>query len=93
MNRKSVAGQPSNVPHIRGDNPLSMTTAELRAALESLGLTQAEAARILGIDRRTIRRYLAGPDAPSGRAIPVPIAKILRLALAGKLRLADIASA
>ena len=70
-----------------------MTATELRYVLESLGLTQAEAARILGIDRRTIRRYLAGPSEPSGRAIPPSTAKLLRLALAGKIRLADIASA
>jgi transcriptional regulator with XRE-family HTH domain len=70
-----------------------MTATELRDALESLGITQAEAARILGIDRRTIRRYLAGPDAPSGRAIPVLTAKILRLALAGKLTVADVEAA
>jgi transcriptional regulator with XRE-family HTH domain len=70
-----------------------MTATELRATLEGLGITHAEAARILGIDRRTIRRYLAGPGEPSGRAIPVSTAKILRLALTGKLNMADIEAA
>ncbi len=37
-----------------------MTPDQLRAALDRLGLTQVGAARLLGIDPRTMRRYCAG---------------------------------
>lgn len=43
-----------------------MTPAELRAELARLGLTQSEAARRLGIDPRTMRRWCGGEyDVPA----------------------------
>jgi DNA-binding transcriptional regulator YiaG len=37
-----------------------MTSNELRAALGRLELTQQEAARVLGVDPRTMRRWVLG---------------------------------
>lgn len=37
-----------------------MTDTELRATLARVGLTQTGAARLFGIDARTMRRWLAG---------------------------------
>jgi transcriptional regulator with XRE-family HTH domain len=37
-----------------------MTPKQLRAALARIGLSQREAARRLGIDERTMRKYVAG---------------------------------
>lgn len=37
-----------------------MTPDQLRTTLDRLGLTQVGAARLLGIDPRTMRRYCAG---------------------------------
>lgn len=46
-----------------------MTRHEFTAALKLLGLTQEEAARLLGVSgRRTIRRWITGE-----RAIPGPV--------------------
>ena len=37
-----------------------MTPSQLRAALARMGLSQRGAARLLGIDERTMRKYVAG---------------------------------
>ena len=37
-----------------------MTPKQLRAALASIGLSQRAAARLLDIDERTVRKYVAG---------------------------------
>jgi hypothetical protein len=37
-----------------------MTPNQLRTALARLGLSQRGAARLLGIDERTMRKYIAG---------------------------------
>jgi hypothetical protein len=37
-----------------------MTPKQLRAALASIGLSQRAAARLLDIDERTMRKYVAG---------------------------------
>lgn len=62
-----------------------MTPAELRATLSRLGLPQTGAAKLLGVDGRTVRRWIAGE-------IPVPelVARVLRAAKRGKLDLADL---
>lgn len=65
-----------------------MTPAQFRFALSRLGLTQVGAARLLGIDPRTARRYALGE-----REIPSPTAKLLRLAVAGKITPEDIEAA
>jgi hypothetical protein len=49
-----------------------MTPAELREQLEKGGLSQRGAARELGLDERTMRKYCAGN-------LPVP--KVVELAL------------
>lgn len=51
-----------------------MTSTELRTSITRLGLSQAGAARILGIDPRTMRRYCSGE-------LPVP--KWMEYALIG----------
>ena len=55
-----------------------MTPTELRAILDSLGLTQTGAAPILGVSPRAIRAWASG-----FRNIPEPLAKLLRLMAAG----------
>ena len=51
-----------------------MTPDELRAALTRLGLTQSGAARLLHVEPRTVRRWIAGD-----RDIPGPAVVLLRL--------------
>ncbi len=55
-----------------------MPPAEFKAAIAALGWSQEEAARQLGVDGRTVRRWIAGD-----RAIP----KIVRIALGCMARL------
>ena len=62
-----------------------MTPAEFREALATLGISHNKAARILGVDTRSIRRYLTGE-----RGISEPTAILLRLAVSGKITVADI---
>lgn len=57
-------------------------------ALEKLGLSQVGAAKVLGITDRTCRRYAAG-----AAEVPQPTAKLLRLALAGKISVTEITNA
>ena len=45
-----------------------MTKTQYRAALESLGLTQAEAAEFLGVSLRTSWGYANGEPIPEGYA-------------------------
>ncbi len=52
----------------------SMEPAEVRSARESLGLTQGQAARLIGVDARTWRYWEGG-----GRTIPVPVCRLLAL--------------
>lgn len=54
-----------------------MTPADFRAALDRLELSQSEAARRLGVDPRTVRRWIAGD-----RRIPGPVVELLRTWLA-----------
>lgn len=66
-----------------------MTPDEIRATLARLGLPQTGAARLLGVDARTFRRWC------SGDPMPELAARVLRMASAGELsldRLADHAS-
>lgn len=51
-----------------------MSAAEYRATLDRLGLTQAGAARAIGVDARTSRRW-----ALNERPIPEPVSRLLRL--------------
>jgi transcriptional regulator with XRE-family HTH domain len=61
-----------------------MTTEQFRAALASLNLTQAEAAKLLGVCLRTAAGYATGKPIPDGYA------KLLRLMLRFKLRPRDM---
>jgi DNA-binding transcriptional regulator YiaG len=51
-----------------------MTDADLRAVLGRLELSQTGAARLLGVDARTMRRWVAGE-----REISPPAARLLYL--------------
>lgn len=65
-----------------------MTADQYRAALAWLGLSQVAAARLLGADARTSRRWALGE-----RSIPPTVAVLLRLLIAGKIAQTDIAAA
>lgn len=65
-----------------------MTPEQFRSALEALALTQVGAAAMLGISPRAVRNYLHG-----SRAISEPAARLVRLALAGKITTTDIQAA
>jgi DNA-binding transcriptional regulator YiaG len=54
-----------------------VTPDEYRAAIESLGLSQVAAARLLGVDDRTSRRWASGE-----RDIPPPAQRFLRYLIA-----------
>lgn len=62
-----------------------MTAKQFQAAIDRLGLSQVGAARLLGADPRTARRWSLGE-----RSVPEPVAIILRLMLAGKITADDI---
>lgn len=54
-----------------------MTADEYRAAIEHLGLSQVAAARLLGVDDRTSRRWASGD-----REVPPPAERFLRYLIA-----------
>lgn len=54
-----------------------MTSDEYRTAIALLGLTQTSAARLLGVDARTSRRWAAGD-----RNVPPPAERFLRYLIA-----------
>jgi DNA-binding transcriptional regulator YiaG len=62
-----------------------MTAIQFRNALRRLDLTQQEAARLLGADERTARRWALGE-----RAVPSCVVIVLRLLVAEKITTADI---
>lgn len=57
-----------------------MTPAELRNAIDRLGLSQVGLGRFLGVDPRTVRRWAAG-DLPVPRAVDM----LLRLMIAYRI--------
>lgn len=65
----------------------TMTPAELSDILERRGIPQTRAAALLGVDGRTVRRWIAGD-----REIPEVVARVLRMADAGRLSLDELAS-
>jgi hypothetical protein len=65
-----------------------MTANQFRAALTRLDLSQVGAARLVGADPRTGRRW-----ALAERPIPDCVAILLRLLLAKKITIADIEAA
>jgi len=54
-----------------------MTPDEYRVAIEQLGLSQIAAARLLGVDERTSRRWACGE-----REVPPPAQRFLRYLIA-----------
>ena len=56
-----------------------MTPDEYREAIEGLGLSQIAAARLLGVDARTSRRWASGE-----RDIPPPAVRFLRYLIVTK---------
>lgn len=56
-----------------------MTADQYRESIEQLGLSQVAAARLLGVDERTSRRWASGE-----RDVPGPAAQFLRYLLAVK---------
>ncbi len=52
---------------------MPLTPKQLRVTLKQLGLNQVAAAKQLGVDPRTVRRWLAGD-----RKIPEPVVILLR---------------
>jgi DNA-binding transcriptional regulator YiaG len=56
-----------------------MTPDEYRQAIDRLGLSQIAAARLLGVDARTSRRWASGE-----RDIPPPAVRFLRYLIATK---------
>ncbi len=65
-----------------------MTANQFRSAISRLDLSQVGAARLVGADPRTGRRW-----ALSERPVPECVAILLRLLLSGKITIADIESA
>lgn len=62
-----------------------MTAKQFQAVIDRLGLSQVGAARLLGADPRTARRWALGE-----RSVPEPVAILLRLMIAGKITADDI---
>ena len=56
-----------------------MTADEYRTAIETLGLSQIEAARLLDVDARTSRRWASGE-----REVPLPAVRFLQYLIATK---------
>lgn len=69
-----------------------MTPDEFSEILDDLDLTDKMAGEVLGVDPRTIRRWLLGPEFETGRSIPNPVAKLLRLMASGRLTLEEVAN-
>lgn len=62
-----------------------MTAKQFQNAIDRLGLSQVGAAKLVGADPRTARRWALGE-----RSVPESVAIILRLMLAGKISVDDI---
>ena len=57
-----------------------MTPVQLTALLERASLSQSEAARQLGINARTMRKYIAG-DAPIPKVVELALRYVAQLVL------------
>lgn len=62
-----------------------MTPDELRGIIDNLALSQVGLARMLGVDGRSVRRWIEG-----SRHIPETAARLLRCAAAGEFNLASL---
>ena len=61
------------------------STAQIQAALNELGLTQQQGARLFRHDERTMRRWISGD-----RGIPQGIAILLQMLVDGTITVADV---
>lgn len=62
-----------------------MTKGQFRTAIETLGLTQADAAEFLGVCPRTGQNYALGKS-----RVPEGFAKLLRLMIKRKIKPEDV---
>lgn len=62
-----------------------MTPTQLRAALERLELSQMECSRLLRVDGRTVRKWIAGDS-----EIPTSVTMLLNLLVKGKVTANDL---
>jgi DNA-binding transcriptional regulator YiaG len=67
---------------------VTVTANQFRSALDRLGLSQLGAARLFDANDRTVRRWAIGE-----RSVPVGVAMMLRLLLAGKITVEDVEAA
>lgn len=65
-----------------------MTANQFRNALDRLDLTQVGAAGLLRVGERSVRHWAA-----DDRAIPEPVAILLRLMMQGKITASDVRNA
>lgn len=70
----------------------AMSAAQMREALEALGLTQAGGARLLGVDGRTVRRWCTEEGA-GAREVPPTVARFLRFLIAARIAPAEVMKA
>ena len=66
----------------------TVTGKELKRALERLEVSQLGAGRLLGVDGRTVRAWIA-----DAARIPESVAILVQLLAAGKIAIADIEAA
>lgn len=65
-----------NFPCVSGD---SLAPDNLRSVLGRLGLSQTGAARLLGVNARTVRGWCEPPGAPGHRSMPATVWRMLDL--------------
>lgn len=56
-----------------------MTPDQLRTRLDSLDLGISQFARMIGVDRTAVHKWLAPEDSPSHRKVPGPVVAYLEL--------------
>lgn len=76
------------MPSVQRIGGRTVTPDQIQAALNEIGLTQQQAARLFRHDERTMRRWVLGE-----RAIPQGIAILFHLLLNGTVTIADVAAA
>ncbi|MGG3814226.1 hypothetical protein ABEV34_21640 [Methylorubrum rhodesianum] len=67
----------------------AMSAAQMREALEALGLTQAGGARLLGVDGRTVRRWCT-EEGKGAREVPPTVARFLRFLIGSRIEPAEV---
>lgn len=62
-----------------------MSPTQYRAAIDKLELSQVKAAKLVGVDERTSRRWALGQT-----SVPEAVAILLRLLMAKKITIEDV---